>query len=325
MIARRRAGILAILALLAGMADVAAQDANYPARQIRMVVPWPAGGPADIIGRTLAASIARQTGFSFFIDNRGGANGNIGAEAVARASPDGYTIGLIASSHAANVSLYKNLPYDLTKDFSPVASLLTTPFYLVVHPALPARSVAELIALAKSKPGALSYGSAGLGGGAHVATELFKSLAKVDILHVPYKGTAPALVDVVGGKVDMMFASASGTLSLVKENRLRVLAMTGSARSVQNPEIPTVSEAGVRGYAFAAWFGVVAPAGMPKPFSERLNVAIAAAMKTPAMLERLASDGSEPMVMSTEGFGEYLPRQVAEWQKLVGVANIKGE
>lgn len=313
------------LALLAAAGAAPAQDPAYPSRQIRMVVPWPAGGPADIIARTLAASMSRQAGYSLFIDNRGGANGNIGAEAVARAAPDGYTIGLIASSHAANVSLYKNLPYDLTRDFAPVASLLTTPFYLVVHPALPAKSVAELIALAKARPGALTYGSAGLGGGAHVATELFKSMAGVDILHVPYKGTAPALVDVVGGKVDLMFASASGTLSMVKENRLRVLAMTGSARSAQNPDIPTVSEAGVRNYAFAAWFGVVAPAGTPRPVSARLNGAIAAAMKAQAMIERLASDGSDPLLMSPEAFGEYLPRQVAEWQKLVGVANIKGE
>jgi tripartite-type tricarboxylate transporter receptor subunit TctC len=305
-------------------APVAAQEA-YPSRPIRFVVPWPPGGPADVTVRELSASLTKQAGYQFVIDNRGGANGNIGADAISHSAPDGYTIGLVASSHAANMSLYKGLQYDLAKDFVPVASMLTTPFYLVVHPALPANSLVELLALVRAKPGKITYGSAGPGGGAHIAAELFKSMAGVDLLHVPYKGTAPALVDVVGGRIDLMFASAAGTLNLVKDGRLRVLGMTGATRSPQHPEIPTLAEAGVPGYGFAGWFGVVAPAGTPKPMAARLNAAINAAMKTPLMAERLAADGSDLLLMSPEQFGDFIPRQVTEWGKLLRTASVKGE
>lgn len=323
MTTRLLAALCALLAILLGPTFAAAQGSAYRAKPIRFIVPWPAGGPADILARALATSLTEQFGHQLFVDNRGGANSNIGADAIARAAPDGYTIGLIASTHAANATLYKNLQYDLVKDFSPVTPILTTPFFLVVNPSLPAHSVSEVIALAKSKPGKLTYGSAGAGGGAHTAAELFKSMAGVDILHVPYKGTAPALVDVVGGRIDLMFASAAGTLNQVKAGRLRVLAMTGATRSSLHPDVPTIAESGVPGYSFAAWFGVVAPAGTPKPIVARLNADISHAMKTPFMTERLASDGSDLLLMSPEQFGDFIPKQIAEWRKLLRVSGSK--
>jgi tripartite-type tricarboxylate transporter receptor subunit TctC len=322
---RSHAVLWTFAAILLGPQLAVAQPADYPTKSVRFIVPWPPGGPADIIARAMTPGLSDRLGHPVFIDNRGGGNGNIGADALARSAPDGYTIGLVAQTHAANASLYRNLSYDMVKDFAPIASMLTTPYFLVVHPSLPAHSVADLIALAKAKPGKLTYGSAGSGGGAHVATELFKSMAKIDILHVSYKGTAPALVDVMAGRVNLMFAGAAGTLNQVQAGRLRVLGMTGAARSPSYPDIPTIAESGVPGYAFASWFGVVAPAGTPKPIIERLNADIAHAMKTPRMAERLAADASELLLMSPQQFGEFIPKQIVEWRELIRLSGSKIE
>jgi tripartite-type tricarboxylate transporter receptor subunit TctC len=264
--------ILAAALLAACAAAARASDAQWPQRPIRLIVPFPAGASTDIIARILAQKMGQQLGQQIVIENRAGASGNIGADATAKSAPDGYTIGIAtASTHAVAASLSANLPYDPIKDFSPVAMLGSQPYVLVLHPALPARNLAELIALAKAKPGTLNYGSAGVASLAHLATALFASMAGIEIIHVPYKSSAQSMTDMITGRLDMQFATIAPSLANIRSGQLRALATSGKTRVAVLPEVSTVAEAGIAGYEAALWVAVVAPAATPAAIVARLN------------------------------------------------------
>jgi tripartite-type tricarboxylate transporter receptor subunit TctC len=333
MIKPRRAALprflKSIAACAAALLCALAQAQAYPARPIRFIVSYPPGGPADILARSLAQDLGAALGQPVVVDNRGGANGNIGAEIAAKAPADGYTLFMMTSSHAANVSLYPKLPYDVMRDFVHISNVASYPLLLVVHPAVPAHTVAELVAQAKARPGALSFASAGSGGGAHLAGELFKSMAGVDLVHVPYKGTAPALLDVVGGQVNLMFAGVSAAMPHVKTARLRALGVSSLARLKAAPEIPTISEAGapvgLKGYEIASWLGVSAPAGTPAPIVARLNAEIARIAQIPDFAARLAVDGAEIKVGPSAAFTAYVAAEERKWGKLIRDSGTRGE
>jgi tripartite-type tricarboxylate transporter receptor subunit TctC len=318
----RRFGIALFFVLSAAAVSSGAYAQNYPDRPIHFIVSYPPGGPADIVARAVAYDLSPRLGQQVVIENRGGANGNIGAQTAARAPADGYTLFMSTSSHAANVTLYRNLGYDFLKDFVHITNIASYPLILVVNPRVPAKSTAELIALAKSKPGQLSFASAGAGGGAHLAAELFKSMAGIDMLHVPYKGTAPALQDVVAGQVNVMFAGVSAAMPFVQSGQLRALGVSSRTRLRIAPDIPTISEAGLPGYQVASWLGISAPAGTPQAIVKRLNSEVAKVVTTPAFTKRLANDGSEPEVMSAEQFNTFVIAEVGKWAKVIHDAGV---
>jgi tripartite-type tricarboxylate transporter receptor subunit TctC len=285
-------GIRSTIATLLFCSGIAAA-ADYPAKPIRLVVPFPAGGPVDITARTLSPRLGEVLGQRVLIDNRGGAGGVLGSDIVAKSPADGHTLLLCTTGNAINVSLVPNLPYDIRKDFAPVSMVAIITSILVVHPSLPAKSVKELIALAKAKPDALSYASTGNGAPTHLAGELFKSMAGVKMLHIPYKGAAPAVVDLISGHVQLSFISAPGAMPHVQGGRLRVLAVTNSKRSVLLPEIPTISEAGLKGYESEGWHGLFTPAGTPKPVIDRLYKEISTLLRDQKISSLLAAGGAE--------------------------------
>ena len=313
--------ILAVVALaIAGGA--AAQ--TYPTRPIRLLVPSTPGGSVDTLARTIGPKVAERWGQQVIVDNRPGAGGAIAGELVARATPDGYTllIGTIASL-GTNVSLQKKLPYDPVKDFSPVTLVATQNLMLLIHPSVPAKSVKELVRLAKAQPGKLSFASAGNGTGGHLSGELFKILAGINILHVPYKGVAPALVDVLSGQVSMTFASILSSLPQYRANKLRALAVTGGKRSAAAPELPTMQEAGVKDYESATWYGIVAPAGTPPDIVNKLNAEIVAILKQPETHERLSKEGADPVGNSPQEFGTFIQSEIEKWRKVIRAAGIQ--
>jgi tripartite-type tricarboxylate transporter receptor subunit TctC len=307
--------ILALAAAVAFTAPVSSQ--TYPSRPVRLVIPFPPGGPADIFGRLIAFKLTDALREQVVVDNRGGGNGNIGAEFVARAAPDGYTLMLLPSALAANASLYAKLPYSLVGDFTGVASLGTFPLLLVTHPSVPAKSVAELIALAKAKPGELNFASAGSGGGAHLAAELFSRTAGVSMVHVPYKGTGPAVLGVLGGQVSLMFASVPSVIQHVRGGKLNALAVTSAQRSPAAPELPTVSEQGLPGYDVVSWFGIVAPAGTPADIVRRLNEDVRRVLVVPEFKERLKDEGGRSLAMTPEEFTAFIRNETVRWAKVV--------
>lgn len=296
----------------------------YPSKPVRLVVPFPPGGPADIIGRTVGAKLSEALGEPFVIDSKGGGNGNIGAEAVAHSSPDGYTLLLVPSALAANRSLYSKLSYSLDKDFTGVAGLAVFPLLLVTHPSVPAKTVPELVALAKQKPGALNYGSAGSGGGAHLAAETFRLATGIDVVHVPYKGTGPAVAGILGGQVSFMFASIPSVIGHVP-SKLNALAVSSAKRSAALPNVPTVSEAGVPGYELVSWFGLAAPAGTPSDIVSTLNAQIARILADPEFLERLKSAGGDPMPMGAAEFHGFLASEIQRWGRIIRETGAKLE
>lgn len=302
-----------------------AQAQDYPVRPIRFIVSYPPGGPADILARSLAQKLGEGLGQQVLVDNRGGANGNIGAELAAKSPPDGYTIFMMTSSHAANVTLYPKLSYDLMRDFAHVSNVASYPLMLVVHPAVAARTVGELVADAKARPGILNFASAGSGGGAHLAGELFKAMAGVNLVHVPYKGTGPALLDVVGGQVNLMFAGVSAAVPHVKTGKLRALGVSSQKRLKALSDIPTISEAGVKGYEIASWLGVSAPAGTPARAIARLNAEIVKVSQQPDFAERLATDGAELQVAAPEVFTRYVESEILKWGKVIRDSGTKAE
>src|SRR3954463_16669676 len=308
----------AALALISALAH--AQP--YPSKPVRLVIPFPPGGPADIIGRTVGAKLGDALGEPFVIDSRGGGNGNIGAEAVARAAPDGYTLLLVPSALAANRALYATLPYSLEKDFTGVAGLAVFPLVLVTHPSVPATSVGELVALAKQKPGALNYASAGSGGGAHLAAETFRLATGIDVVHVPYKGTGPAVAGVLGGQVAFMFASIPSVIGHVPA-KLNALAVSSAKRSAALPGVPTVAEAGVPGYELVSWFGVAAPAGTPPEVVSVLNKQIARVLADGEFLERLKATGGDPLPMGAPEFHAFLGTEIARWSRIIRETGAK--
>lgn len=311
-----------LAAMLAGVTGVAAAQ-SYPSRPVRFIVPSTPGGSVDTLARTIGPRLSEKWNQQVIVDNRSGAGGAIAGELVAKSPPDGYTllVGTIASL-ATNASLQKKLPYDPVKDFAPVTLIATQNLMLLVHPSLPVKSVKELTALAKKRPGSLSFSSAGNGTGGHLSGELYKMLAGVDLLHVPYKGVAPAMVDVVSGQVTMTFASILSGSQQVRNGRLRALAVTGAKRSPAVSGLPTMTEAGVAGYESATWYGIVAPAGTPADIVNRLHGEIAGILKSPEMNDRLSKEGADPVGSTPSEFARHIQGEVEKWRKVIRAAGI---
>jgi tripartite-type tricarboxylate transporter receptor subunit TctC len=308
---------------LAGMTTyVNAQ--SYPSKPIRIIVAYPPGGGTDIAGRALAATMSRDLGWQVVVENVGGAAGIIGTEAAAKAAPDGYTLLLgTNATHAIFVSLYPKLPYDPIKDFTPITNVVTVASVLVVHPGLPARSVNELIALAKASPGRLNYASGGSGTNMHLAMELLKMMAGLQVEHVPYKGAGPALQDVLGGRVQMMITNLPPLLPHIKSGGLRALAMADQQRSSLLPQVPTMSEAGVADYKADLWWGMFGPAGMPEPIVNRLNAEIRKAIEQQGLKEQLAGVGAQPAGGTPAELTATIKSDIAKWARVVSVSGAK--
>ena len=313
-------GAAALALLFAGTA--LAQP--YPVKPVRIVVPFAPGGGTDIVARTVGAKLSESMGQNFIVENRAGAAGAIGAELVAKSAPDGYTLLLGSSGPVTlNPALHPKLPYAPLRDFAPIALITTMPFLMVVHPSLPVRSVKELIALAKSRPGELNYASPGSGSSTHLATELFKAMARVDIVHVPYKGVAPAATDLVSGRVQMLSGDLNTLMPHVAAGKMRPLAVTGAKRSALLPEMPTVAEAGVPGYEASGWFGLLAPAAVPPEIVRRLNGEVANVLQTDDLRKRLAGLGGEVAGGTPEAFRDHLRRESEKWRKVIRTLGLK--
>jgi len=308
--------------LLIGTAHVCAQ--NYPAKPVRIMVGYAAGGSVDIVGRIFAQKLSEYLGQQFVVDNRPGAASNVAADLVAKSAPDGYTL-LVSSSGSlgTNMAIYSKMPYDPLKDLAPIALLLHQGNVLIVNPSVPARSVKELIALAKSRKGQLNYGSGGSGSSQHMASELFQNVTGVQIVHVPYKGGAPAIADLVGGQIDLIFAPMPEALPYVRSSRVRALGVTTSKRSIMLPDVPTVAEAGVAGYEFDGWMGIAGPAGMPRDLVMRVNTEVNKALSAPDVKTRLQDLGVELAGGTPEQLGSYMREQSAKMIKLARDAGIK--
>ena len=306
-------------------ATQAAAAPGYPEKPIRLIVPFAPGGGTDITARSIALKLTEAWGQTVVADNRAGANGTIGVDIATKSIPDGYTLTMISSSHSVNVSLYSKLPYNLIKDLAPITQATTQPYALVVHPSVPAKSVKELVALAKAKPGTLNYGSSGTGGLSHLSGALLASLTGLNITHIPYKGGAPAMTDVIAGQIQMLFSTILQSHAHIKAGRLRPLAVTTAKRSAGAPELPTMQEAGVPGYEVSGWYGVLAPAKTPQPIIAKLNQEIVRILRTQEIKERLSADGSEPVGNSPEQFAAHIKSEVAKWRKVVKEAGIRAE
>lgn len=303
----------------------AAQAQSYPARPIRLVVPFAVGGTSDIVARILAPKLWEALGQPVVVDNRPGAGSNIGAEIVAKATPDGYTLLMGTPALASNPALYGKLNYDPVRDLSPITLVTEIPIILVVHPALPAKSVKEVIALAKSQPGKLNFGSSGNGGIGHLVGEMFKSMAGIQMVHVPYKGNAPALVDLMAGVLNLTFSDMAGALPHVKAGKLRTLAITTGKRSPTLPEVPTMTEAGVPGFQAASWFGVFVTAGTPQPVVTRLNTELTKLLRSPDMRERLTGLGFDVVGNTPDEFAAFMRSEITKWTKVIKDSGAKLE
>jgi tripartite-type tricarboxylate transporter receptor subunit TctC len=312
-----------------GINDVSIAQGNsaqsYPSKPIRLIVPFVAGGGTDLTARAIAQKLTQAWGQPVIVENRPGANGTIGVEIAAKSPPDGYTLTMISSSHSVNVSLYTDLPYDLVRDFEPITQATTQPYALVVNPSLPVKSVADLIALAKAKPGTLNYGSSGIGGLSHLSGALFASLADIRLAHIPYKGGAPAMGDVIGGQIEMLFSTLLQSHAQREAGKLRTLAVTTAKRSPAARELPTMIEAGVPGFEVAGWYGVLAPAKTPPEIVAKLNTEIVRILHTREVQARLAADGSEPVGNMPQEFASHIKSEVAKWRKVITDAGIKPE
>jgi len=305
--------------------DATAADV-YPAKALRLIVPFPPGGPADALARLVGDKLSASLGKAVVVDNRPGAGGNIGMELGARSAPDGYTLVLApAGNLTVNPFLYRNVPYDVGRDFAPVTVIAAVPNVLVVHPSVPAKSVAELVRHAKAHPGTLNYSSPGNGSGAHLAGELFKSMTGVDIVHIPFNGIAPAVTAVVGGQVQIMFAGAPSALPQVKAGRLVALGVASPKRIAAAPDLPTLAESGLPGFDVTSWYSIVVPSGTPNDIIARLRSAIASALTQPDIQEKLAGLGAEPIGNTPAEFAAMLKVETAKWGKIVKDANIQVE
>jgi tripartite-type tricarboxylate transporter receptor subunit TctC len=315
-----KAMLFAFAVLIAG----AAQGQQYPTKPIRLIVPFAPGGGSDLIGRLIAQKLTERLGQQVIVENKPGAGGNLGAEQAVKAAPDGYTLLLIAGSYTVNPSLYK-LSWDSANDISPIIQLSQGPFLVAVHPSVPAKTLKEFIALASKQPDKFSYGTAGSGSVTHLASELFLDMAKIKAVHVPYKGTGPALNDAIAGNVQLIFGSVSTSLQHVKSGRLRALAVTTSKRIAAAPDVPTVAEAGVPGYEVVLWHGLVGPKGLPKAVVDKLNAAANEALKSKETADLLASDGVSPAGGTPETFQATIKTDIERWRKVVQQANVKVE
>jgi tripartite-type tricarboxylate transporter receptor subunit TctC len=322
-----------LLALAAGVlcapgaAVAAAADAaaKYPTRPVRMIVAVPPGGPADTLARLVAPKLTESLGQTVVVDNRPGANGIIAYEATARAAPDGYTFTAVAAGLVINPSIYPKVPYDPLKDFAPLTLGITVPNILVVHPSVAAVTTPELVALARERPGKLAFASAGNGTTGHLALELFRMTAEIDVIHVPYKGGGPALADTLGGQTQALFSIALAALPQVRGGKLRALGITSAKRSQVAPELPTVAEQGFPGFEVLGWFGWIAPAGIPQPLLQRLHRELTAALRAPDVRERLLSQATEPVGNSPQEFAAFMKSEYVKWAKVTRAANVRLE
>lgn len=307
------------------LAQVAESSVAYPSRAVRVVVPFPPGGGTDIISRTVAQKLNETWRQPVVVDNRSGANGIIGTDIGAKAKPDGYTVLVVIATHAINPFLYPKLPYNTAADFTPVTLMAQYPFILTAHPSVPAKSVRDLIALARSKPGQLSYASSGNGSGPHLGMELFKSAAKIEVVHVPYKGAGPANTDLISGQVQLMFNNFLAAMPMISAGRLRVLAVTSAKRSQVMPEVPTMAESGLPGFAVTGWYGVLVPAGTPQAIVTKIQSEIAAALRVSAVNSRLKSEGAEPVGSTPEQFAKFLQVETQKWATVIKDAQVHPE
>jgi tripartite-type tricarboxylate transporter receptor subunit TctC len=306
-------------------AAVAVAQSGYPAKPIRLVSPSSAGGGSDIIARTLAPELTRRLGQQVVVENRPGAGTVIGSDYVAKAAPDGYTLLLGISTLATNPALLKKMPYDAVRDLAPISQVAASPNVLVVHPSVPVKSVKELIAFVRARPGQLTFASAGVGTNPHMTMELFLSMAKLKMVHVPYKGSAPAITDLVGGHVAAMSATALTGIPQIRAGRLRGLGVTSVKRMASAPDLPPLTEAGVPGYEATQWYGVLAPAGTPAEIVKRLHSEIVGALQSSEVRSRLAGDGAEAVGDTPEEFGRYVRTEIAKWAKVAREAGIQPE
>jgi tripartite-type tricarboxylate transporter receptor subunit TctC len=312
-----------ITLILIAFAALPAWSQSYPSHPVRIIVPFAAGGPADIYARVVGQRLQEALGQPFVVEDRPGGGSVVGTDAVAKSAPDGYTLLMMSNTHTVNESLISNKPFQLLRDFVPVAPVNYSDLVLVVHPSVRANTLKELIALAKSEPHVLNYASSGPGTPYHMAGELFKAMAGLDIVHVPYKGSSGARTDILGGQVQMMFDAITTMAPNVRAGKLKALGTTGKVRSPVLPEVPTVAEAGVPGYEAVIWLGIMAPAGTPKPIVERLNAEIRKIVHSPEIKEAWAKQGAAPMSMSTEEFGQYLREDIAKWANIVKISGAK--
>lgn len=306
-----------LLATIGGLFALTLQAQSYPSKPVRVVVPYPPGGPTDIVARVLFQQVAESTGQQFLIDNRAGAGGNIGAEAVAKAPADGYTLLIGTTAHAINMSLFKSLNYDVQKDLAPVSLLTQGPLVLVTHPQFPANSIKELIDMAKAKPGSLNFASSGNGQSTHLSAELFNSMAGIKMVHVPYKGSAPALGDLMSGQVGIMFDTTLSAMPFVKAGKLKALGVTSPQRTPAAPDVPTIAESGLPGYEVFAWNGVLVPAGTPKAIVAQLNEEIRKAMQLPQVREKFSAQGFAASWNTPDQFGVFVRNEVEKWARTV--------
>lgn len=296
----------------------------YPSKTVRLIVPFAAGGSTDIIGRTLAFKLTELWGHTVIVDNRPGGSTVIGTEIVAKSPPDGYTLLVTPAPFTIVPSLIAKLPYDPQKDFEPITLINTTPLVVVVHPGVPAKNIKELIALAKAKPGALNFGSSGSGGSNHLAGELLNSMAGVKMMHIPYKGNAPALTDLVGGHVDVVYNGLTSAIPLIRGGKLRALGMTSLKRASAMPDVPTLDEQGLKGFLAVAWNGLTAPARTPKDVIAKINADVLRVVKSPELIERLRADGSDAAGYPIDEYRKFLREETVKWAKVIAAANIKG-
>jgi tripartite-type tricarboxylate transporter receptor subunit TctC len=314
-----------ILALALACAAGVAGAQTYPTKAVRLVVPFLAGGSTDIVGRTVAQKLSEMWGQQVFVDNRPGGGTTIGTDNVAKSAPDGYSLLVTPAPFTINPSLLAKLPYDALNDFAPVTLINTTPLVMVVHPGVPAKNVKEIIALAKAKPGKLNFGSSGTGGSNHLAGELFDAMAGVKMVHIPYKGNAGALTDIVGGHLDVVYNGLTSALALIKGGKLRVLAVTSLQRNAALPDVPTLDESGLKGFEAVAWNGLSAPAKTPRDIIMKINADVIKVVNSPELKERLKAEGSDPVGSTPEKFGTFLRDEIAKWAKVIKFANVKPE
>jgi tripartite-type tricarboxylate transporter receptor subunit TctC len=316
-------GVAAACAIASGV--TCAQVKNFPNRPVRIIVPVPPGGIVDVVVRLLGQKMTEVMGQGVVIDNRAGASTNIGTEMVARATGDGYTLLANSLPLVVNPSMFAKLPFDVEKDFAPVSLVAGAPYAIVVHPSVPARSIKELVALARAKPALLNYSSAGNGSNLHVAAELFKNMSGANIVHVPYKGGGPALTAIVGGECDLSFLSLVAVLPQINARRVNALAITSTTRSAVLPALPTVAEAGVPGYEFSSWVGILAPASTPANIVSALNEYIVKAMRAPDLADRFSREGADVIASSPAQFGTYIGAELARWAKVVRESGMKAD
>ncbi len=317
-----RSWIVLAVAMLVGAPGIGSAQ-EYPAKPVKIIVPFAAGGPADVYARFLAQRLTESMGQPFVVEDRPGAGSIIGTEAVAKSAPDGYTLLVMSNTHTVNESLVPNKPYALQRDFTPITPINYSDLVLVVHPSVPAATLADLIKLAKAEPGKLNYASSGTGTPYHMAGELFKSMAGVDIVHVPYKGSSDARKDTIGGQVQMMFDAVTTMSEQAKAGKVRALATTGRTRSLVLPDVPTMNEAGVPGYEAVIWLGLIAPKGTPPAIVNRLNAEIAKIQGRPDVRAEWEKQGALPMIMTPDAFARFIADDIVKWERIVKISGAK--